>query len=71
MKNTACDTCSNEMSITFSCWEYPIGVENYSDVSSRGIINLEGSCSLEFNSRENDIDDYDDSTENENTFILL
>ena len=65
-----CDTCANGMSITFSSWEYPIGVEKHSDVSSQGIINLKGSCSLEFNSRENEIYDYeyDDLTENENTF---
>jgi hypothetical protein len=37
------------MSITFNCWEYPIGVENYRDVSSKGIANLKGNCCLEFN----------------------
>lgn len=41
-----CHNCSNEMSITFNSWEYPIGTVSHNDVSIHGIINLEGTCSF-------------------------
>lgn len=65
-----CHTCSNEMSITFSCWEFPVGAENHRDIASHGIINLEGSCCLEFNSSEEEYSDYDyhESIEDEGSF---
>lgn len=44
-----CTQCGNNMSITFTCWEYPVGVENYRDTSARGIINLQGNCCLKLN----------------------
>ena len=44
-----CNKCDNDMNITFSCWEYPIGAENMRDVFSSGVINLKGDCCKEFN----------------------
>jgi len=39
-----CDKCENEMSITFNCWEYPIGIETHRDVSSEGVADIKGDC---------------------------
>lgn len=39
----ACE-CGQTMRITFSCWEYPAGAVNYTDLQSDGIENLIGSC---------------------------
>ncbi len=47
-----CDRCNNDMSITFNCWEYPVGTERGRDVSSEGIVNLQGNCCLKFNSHD-------------------
>jgi len=38
-----CD-CDNRMSITFHCWEYPVGVINDSDIESIGVKDLSSSC---------------------------
>lgn len=60
-----CHECNNEMYITFNCSEYPIGVENYRDVFSNGIDNLQGNCCLEFNMLdEEDTGNYDEFTVN-------
>jgi formylglycine-generating enzyme required for sulfatase activity/Zn finger protein HypA/HybF involved in hydrogenase expression len=45
-----CDNCGNEMLITLSCWEYPIGVENYRDVNGEGVKDIKGDCCLDFHS---------------------
>ena len=42
-----CETCSSNMSITFNCWEYPVGAENSREVSVNGVVNLEGDCCLD------------------------
>jgi len=36
--------CGQEMNITFSCWEYPVGAINYTDVQSGGVDNIIGKC---------------------------
>jgi formylglycine-generating enzyme required for sulfatase activity len=43
-----CDNCGNEMLITLSCWEYPIGAENYRDVNGEGVKDIKGNCCLDF-----------------------
>jgi Zn-finger protein len=43
-----CENCSNSMSITFNCWEYPIGAENYRDVNGEGVKDIKGDCCLDF-----------------------
>lgn len=64
-----CHKCHNEMSITFSCWEYPIGAENYRDTSSNGIANLRGNCCSELNtSDEGYAEDYDEFMINEDIY---
>jgi len=47
-----CDKCNSEMNITFSCWEYPVSVENMRDVSSNGVVNLNGDCCLDLTTKE-------------------
>ena len=41
-----CD-CGQHMSITFNCWEYPVGVINYTDVTTDGVENLIGDCVID------------------------
>ena len=36
--------CGQEMNITFSCLEYPVGAINYTDVQSTGVDNIIGEC---------------------------
>jgi hypothetical protein len=36
--------CGQKMNITFNCWEYPVGVINYTDVQSGGVDNIIGEC---------------------------
>lgn len=48
-----CD-CNQSMNITFSCWEYPIGAINYTDVHFSGIENLIGNCIPNFWEAENE-----------------
>ena len=43
-----CEKCDNDMSITFRCWEYPVGAENMREISSSGVINLKGDCCKDF-----------------------
>lgn len=43
-----CAQCGNNMNITFRCWEYPAGAENYRDVTVNGVVNLQGNCCVEF-----------------------
>lgn len=58
-----CHECDNDMSITFSCWEYPVGAEGYRDVLGKGIKNLKGDCCLKFNSFDKEYtEDYDEFT---------
>lgn len=52
-----CD-CGQSMNITFSCWEYPIGVINYTDVTSNGVENLIGSCIPDLWQNENQDSDF-------------
>ncbi len=49
-----CDNCNNEISLTFNCWEYPVGTEGHKDVESRGIENLKGDCCLDLMKNENE-----------------
>jgi len=55
-----CNNCSNEMKIFFSCWEYPLGVENHRDILGKGVINLLGNCCLDFNKSDEKIINNDD-----------
>lgn len=58
-----CHECNNDMSITFSCWEYPVGAEGHRSVLGKGIKNLKGDCCLEFNSSSEEYtEDYDEFT---------
>ena len=43
-----CDRCGNNMSLTFSCWEYPVGAENFRDVQGVGVEDIKGDCCLDF-----------------------
>jgi hypothetical protein len=36
--------CSQQMKITFECWEYPIGVLNSTDMEISGAILLDNEC---------------------------
>jgi len=56
-----CD-CGQNMSITFNCWEYPVGIINYEDVATDGVENLIGSCTPDLWQNENidsDVEDYE------------
>lgn len=65
-----CYKCSNEMNITFSSWEYSLGVENHRDISSYGVSNLKGSCCFEFNVSDETDDELNQFKEDENSFYL-
>jgi formylglycine-generating enzyme required for sulfatase activity len=54
-----CDNCGNEMTITFSCCEYPVGVENFRDVKGEGVEDIIGDCCLDLHSgyREEPLED--------------
>ncbi len=52
-----CD-CGQSMNITFSCWEYPIGAINYTDVASSGVENLIGNCIPDLWQNENQDSDF-------------
>lgn len=54
-----CSQCGNDMSITFTCWEYPAGVENYRDTSVKGIVHLQGNCCLELNTPDEEVTEDD------------
>ncbi|GIT97912.1 SAV_2336 N-terminal domain-related protein [Sulfurovum sp. TSL1] len=61
-----CGRCNNDMSITFSCWEYPVGMENFRDVSSQGVINLRGDCCRDFHDNEKELMNNEDYSNESN-----
>jgi len=56
--NEDCDTCSNNMNITFiSKEEYPLGIEKSRDVELDGVKDLEENCRLEYTFKYREPDD--------------
>jgi len=47
-----CEKCDNDMSLTFNCWEYPVGAENYRDVQSEGVEDINGDCCVDFHKED-------------------
>ena len=55
-----CDNCSNDMSLTFNCWEYPVGVENDRDVVGEGVDNIKGDCCLDLQKQDENEPNYNE-----------
>ena len=48
----SCKKCGNDMSLTFSCWEYPVGAEDYRDIQGDGVEDIDGDCCLDFHKED-------------------
>jgi predicted RNA-binding Zn-ribbon protein involved in translation (DUF1610 family) len=53
----SCDSCGQEIKITFEVWEYPVGVINYTTYTASGVSNVESEFSFICSDKEKSHDE--------------